>query len=80
MKKIFATSLLALLTPILLHAQGCAMCYTAAAQQSAAGKHALNVGILFLLMPALSIFCGVVYAAWKHSGDSSLDEVDEEGL
>ncbi len=77
MKKILATSLLALTVPVLGHAQGCAMCYTAAAQQSAAGKHALNVGILFLLMPALSIFCGVVYAAWKHSGE---DPAEEEGL
>jgi hypothetical protein len=79
MKKLLAISLFTLAAPIVGYAQGCAMCYTAAAQQSAAGKHALNVGILFLLMPALSIFCGVVYAAWKYSGDG-LEEIEEEGL
>src|ERR1035438_1579742 len=49
----------------LAHGQGCTMCYTAAAQQSAQGKHALDVGILMLLMPAIGMFCGLFFFVWR---------------
>jgi hypothetical protein len=69
MKRLAWFALLMLVAlPILGHAQGCAMCYTAASQQSEAGKKALDAGILFLLMPALGMFCGVFYFAWRHRG------------
>jgi len=45
--------------------QSCAMCAATAAQTSAQGKHALNVGILFLLAPTLAIFCGVFFFVWR---------------
>ena len=48
------------------NAQGCAMCYTAAAAQSEKGKHALDAGILWLLTPAIGLFCGFVILARKH--------------
>ena len=56
----------AALLPAVAAAQGCTMCYTAAAAQSAQGKHALDVGILVLLTPALCIFGGLVYGAVRH--------------
>ena len=55
-----------LLLPLAAHAQGCAMCYTAAAAQSEKGKHALDAGILWLLTPAVGLFCGFVILARKH--------------
>jgi hypothetical protein len=58
--------LAAVFLPAAAYGQGCTMCYTAAAAQSAQGKHALDVGILFLLTPALCIFGGVFYVAWRH--------------
>ena len=70
MRRFFPLAVLALmLLPLFAQAQGCAMCYAAAAQQSEAGKKALDAGILLLLTPAVSIFCGVFYFAWKHRDD-----------
>ncbi len=56
--------------------QGCTMCYTAAAQQSAQGKHALDVGILVLLTPALGIFCGVFFFVWRSKEGPANREAD----
>ncbi len=42
------------------------MCYTAAAQQSAQGKAALDLGILILLVPTLALFCSVFWVAYRH--------------
>jgi len=39
------------LKPVLLHAQGCAMCYTSAAAAKTAAIEALRNGILVLLIP-----------------------------
>jgi hypothetical protein len=50
----------------LAYSQGCAMCYEAGAAQSEAGQAALNTAILWLFMPAIGIFCGVVIVARKH--------------
>jgi hypothetical protein len=41
-------------------AQGCAMCYQNAASSGAQGRAALRHGILILLVPALSLFAGVL--------------------
>jgi H+/Cl- antiporter ClcA len=63
----------AALTPA-AQGQGCTMCYTAAAQQSAQGKHALDVGILVLLTPALGIFCGVFFFVWRSKESQGSDQ------
>jgi hypothetical protein len=41
-------------------AQGCAMCYQTAAASGAGGREALRHGILILLLPASSLFLGVL--------------------
>lgn len=41
-------------------AQGCAMCYQTAAASAAPGREALRHGILILLVPAASLFLGVL--------------------
>lgn len=43
-------------------AQGCAMCYQNAAASGAKGQAALRQGILILLVPALALFGGIVWA------------------
>ena len=51
----------------------CSMCWTAAAAQGHGAAHALNTGILLLLLPALSLFCGVfALAFWyaRRGGDA----------
>jgi hypothetical protein len=40
-------------------AQGCAMCYQAAAATGAKGGAALRHGILILMLPTLSLFVGI---------------------
>lgn len=61
-----AVLLAGLLLPLMAQAQGCTMCYGAAAAQSEKGQAALNAGIFWLLTPAIGIFCGVVIVARKH--------------
>ena len=61
-----AALLLVVILPVMAQAQGCTMCYSAAAAQSEQGKAALNAGIFWLLTPAIGIFCGVVILARKH--------------
>ena len=84
MKTIIRASLfllaLASVVPV-AHGQGCTMCYTAAAQQSAQGKHALDVGILMLLTPAIGMFCGLFFFVWR-SKEKQADraEVNEEAF
>jgi hypothetical protein len=41
-------------------AQGCAMCYQNAAASGDSGRAALRHGILLLLLPAVTLFCGVL--------------------
>lgn len=41
-------------------AQGCAMCYTSAAAAGKTATHALNLGIIVLLLPSLLLFLGVL--------------------
>jgi len=41
------------------HAQGCVLCYTSAAASGSAGIHALDMGVLTLLIPALVLFIAI---------------------
>jgi hypothetical protein len=47
-------------------AQGCAMCYDSAQQQGPEAAHALNIGIIVLLLPSLMLFGGVIVTALRH--------------
>ena len=46
-------------------AQGCAMCYQNAAASGATGQAALRHGILVLLLPAVSLFTGVLALIYR---------------
>jgi len=48
-------------------AQSCALCYTTASAAGAAGIHALHVGKLALLIPALLLFVGVFYLVFRRA-------------
>jgi hypothetical protein len=52
------------------HAQGCALCYTTAANLGASGQHALDLGILALLTPAVLIFLGVMFMLYRRSAST----------
>jgi len=51
-------------------AQGCAMCYQNAASSGAQGQAALRHGILILLVPALSLFVGVLALVYHRRSPS----------
>jgi hypothetical protein len=59
--------LVALLSMVAPHlaAQGCAMCYQNAASSGAQGRTALRHGILILLLPALSLFLGILFLIYR---------------
>jgi hypothetical protein len=48
-------------------AQGCALCYTTASATSAAAQRSLDWGILALLMPALSLFLGIIFLLYRRA-------------
>ena len=48
-------------------AQGCALCYTAAAGVGAAGERSLDYGILALLTPALVLFLSVMFLLYRRA-------------
>jgi len=48
-----------------LYAQ-CAMCYAAAASQGPQARHALNVGILLLILPVVSIIGGIATFTYRN--------------
>lgn len=48
-------------------AQGCALCYTTASAAGAAAQHSLRVGILVLLLPALTMFLGVLFLLYRRA-------------
>jgi hypothetical protein len=52
-------------------AQGCAMCYQNAAASGAKGQEALRHGILILLIPALTLFGGIIAAIYRRDNLSS---------
>ena len=55
----------AALSPAVLYAQGCAMCYQSAAASGPRTIHALKAGILILMFPPLLITAGIVYLAYS---------------
>ena len=81
MKTIIRASMLLLVLATVVpvaYGQGCTMCYTAAAQQSAQGKHALDVGILMLLIPAIGMFCALFFFVWRSKEPAN--SVDSQSL
>ena len=48
-------------------AQGCAMCYQTATAATSPAREALRHGILILLIPAASLFAGVLTLVWRRS-------------
>jgi len=52
--------------------QSCALCYTTASAAGSAGIHALHVGILALLVPALLLFVGVFALVFRSAGSSGV--------
>jgi len=66
LKRVIAGGLVAVLAaPSPSFAQGCALCYNSAAALRAAAKHALNTGILVLLIPVLLMFGAVFVFAFR---------------
>jgi hypothetical protein len=49
-------------------AQGCAMCYQSAAASAAPARLALRHGILLLLVPAVSLFFGILAFLYRRRG------------
>lgn len=54
-------------------AQGCAMCRTAAAAANEAGQKTLDLAILVLLIPTVSIFLAVFYWAYRRRNQTRED-------
>jgi hypothetical protein len=48
-------------------AQGCAMCYQTAAASGAPARVALRHGILVLLLPAVSLFVGILAFIYRRN-------------
>ncbi len=48
-------------------AQGCAMCYTSAARAGSRAAHALDFGILVLLLPTLVLFLSVIVFTFRRA-------------
>jgi len=46
----------------------CSMCRTAAASQGAAGARTLDRAVMILLLPAMALFCGVFWTAFRGGG------------
>src|ERR1700722_13573756 len=63
--KRLAIGFLALLSPSVLFAQGCAMCYQAAAGSGAQVIQALRHGILIMFFPPILIMGAIFFAAYR---------------
>jgi hypothetical protein len=48
-------------------AQSCALCYTTASQASPAAQRSLDIGILTLLVPALTMFLSVIFLLYRRT-------------
>lgn len=57
-------------------AQGCALCRTAAEATGERGAKTLNLAILVLLIPTVSIFGGVLFCAFRYRNRSFLDQIE----
>lgn len=66
MKKLLALFPLLAAAPAGRLAAQCAMCYQTAAASGAKGIHALNLGILALLIPLASIIGGITAVTYRH--------------
>lgn len=51
-------------------AQGCVMCRNTAAAGGAEAAKALDLGVLILLVPTISIFVGILFFAFRYRGSS----------
>jgi hypothetical protein len=60
-----AVAIAALLSPPALFAQGCAMCYQAAAGSGAQFIQALRHGILIMFFPPILIMAAIFYTAYR---------------
>ena len=63
MRRLAMMSLVGLVTLVLsgnLHAQGCILCYTSAANGGPGAMRALDMGVASLLFPALLLFIAVI--------------------
>ena len=63
--------LLFCILPLPLLAQGCSMCKTAAAAQSAQAAKSLNQAIIVLLTPPVTIMSGILVFAFRCRNSSS---------
>jgi len=56
----------------------CSMCRTAAASQGPHAAHAMNVAIIILLVPAVTLFSGVFLLAFRYgkAADEDAREVE----
>jgi hypothetical protein len=61
---VFALSFCSL--PTVLHAQGCAMCYTSASAARAGAKEALANGVLILLVPPMVFFALITVVVYTY--------------
>ena len=68
-----ALLLLTWLKPRVLFAQ-CVMCFRTAAAQQAERSRVLNSGIVILLIPPLIVLAGILFLAWRKSGDPAGSE------
>lgn len=59
-------------------AQGCALCRTSAAATGEEGGQALNLAILVLLLPTVTIFAGVLFFAFRYRNRSPWLAADSE--
>lgn len=60
-------------------AQGCALCYNAAAATGKQGTHALNQAILVLLIPPLAIFLGIFAFFYSRRNAQRVEDTEPLG-
>ncbi|HMD31924.1 MAG TPA: hypothetical protein VKG84_08440 [Candidatus Acidoferrales bacterium] len=60
-------------------AQGCAMCYANAAAQGPKAKRWLDYAILVLLIPAVTMFAGVLFALRRRDREMAGAELADPG-
>ena len=58
------------LLPVVLHAQGCAMCYNNAAATGPQGTQVLRHAILVLLIPPATMFCAILGLLYQRRNSS----------
>ena len=72
-----AIAALGLALVVMPAAAQCPLCRTAAASQDDAATKALNLAILVLFLPAVSMFCGVYYISFRYR--NARDDESPEG-